>query len=64
MTDLSLIILPFHLLGLKALIGDIDNFWNLNLILVHELTYYMLYFQQVWKLEHHQRSTFYNIFFS
>ena len=27
--DLSLTILPFHLLGLKALIGDIDNFFCL-----------------------------------
>ena len=25
---LSLTILPFHLLGLKALIGDIDNFFE------------------------------------
>ena len=29
--DLSLTILPFHLLGLKALIGDIDNFFELRL---------------------------------
>ena len=26
MTDLSLTIFPFHLLGLKGLIGDIDSF--------------------------------------
>ena len=31
--DLSLTTLPFHLLGLNALIGDIDNFfeWRLNI---------------------------------
>ena len=27
---LSLTILPFHLLGLNALIGDIDNFFEYN----------------------------------
>ena len=26
--DLSLTILPFHLLGLNALIGDMDNFFE------------------------------------
>jgi hypothetical protein len=26
--DLSLTILPFHLLGLKALMGDIDSFFE------------------------------------
>ena len=29
--DLSFIILPFHLLGLKGLIGAIDNFFELRL---------------------------------
>ena len=29
--DLSLIIVPFHLLGLKGLIGDIDNFLEFKL---------------------------------
>ena len=29
--DLSFTILPFHLLGLKALIGDIDNFFECRL---------------------------------
>ncbi len=31
--DLSLTILPFHLLGLKALMGDIDSFleWRLKM---------------------------------
>ena len=28
--DLSLTILPFHLRGLKALIGEIDNFFELR----------------------------------
>ncbi len=29
--DLSLIILPFHLLGLKALIGEIESFFECKL---------------------------------
>ena len=29
--DLSLTIFPFHLLGLNALIGDIDNFFECKL---------------------------------
>ena len=29
--DLSLTILPFHLLGLNALIGDIDSFFEFKL---------------------------------
>ena len=31
MTDLSLTIFPFHLLGLKGLIGDIDSFFEFRL---------------------------------
>ena len=30
-TDLSLIILPFHLLGLKALIGEMESFFECKL---------------------------------
>ena len=39
-------ILPLHLLGLKALIEILIAFLSLNLKLDHELTYYMQYFQQ------------------
>ena len=55
--EFSLTILPFHLLGRKGLIGEIESF-EFKLKMVHELKDYMLYFQLVLRPKLHQRLTF------
>ena len=57
--DLSLTILPFHLLGLNGLIGDMDNLFEFKLNMgpwTDKLS--LQCFQLEWKQAHHQKLIF------